>query len=284
MRRLRMEKPIYRLYARGVTALSLCAVAGYALLQAGPALTELIAVRGEFLMLLVPAMLAARIVTRQTGECAPRGALVFVLAGIALLPIPAGLALAAAASMAGMGRGVAGGYRGGMIGLAALTIAVALAEQCMLVLPVGLVLDLLEHILGKVETLLTLVALHDVPYQRFNSRLAHNTLHSSIDRRTRGPHALRQDRRAEPQLRRHHRASIQDIPATSRPSIEFDSCTSALGDLGLYLLAGALGVSFGFNVVGRVGRVITRSSNEYDLAEFVGLMEASTVDRAPSDR
>jgi diguanylate cyclase (GGDEF)-like protein len=138
MRRLRMEKPIYRLYARGVTALSLCAVAGYALLQAGPALTELIAVRGEFLMLLVPAMLAARIVTRQTGECAPRGALVFVLAGIALLPIPAGLALAAAASMAGMGRGVAGGYRGGMIGLAALTIAVALAEQCMLVLPVGL--------------------------------------------------------------------------------------------------------------------------------------------------
>ena len=124
-----MEQPINRLYARAATALVLCAVVVDAFVELGRALPDLIAARGVFLLLLVPAMLAARIVTRRTGECAPRGALLFVLAGVVLLPAPGGFALAAAASIAGLGRGVAGSYRGGLIGFTALAVAVTVAEH-----------------------------------------------------------------------------------------------------------------------------------------------------------
>jgi len=132
-----MEQPLHRLYARGATALIVCAVAVYALLELGRSLPELAAARGEFLLLLVPAVLATRIVTRQGGARAPRGALLFVLAGIALLPAPGGLALAAAASLAGLGRGVAGSNRGGLVGFAALVAAVTVAEHLEALIPLS---------------------------------------------------------------------------------------------------------------------------------------------------
>jgi len=124
-----MDQALYRIYTRGVTGLISCAVAVYALVELGRSLPELGAAAGSFLILLLPAMVAARIAATRPSDFAPRGALIFVLAGITLLPAPGGLALALGASVAGMGRGVAGTFRGGWIGFTALAVAVAVTEH-----------------------------------------------------------------------------------------------------------------------------------------------------------
>jgi diguanylate cyclase (GGDEF)-like protein len=123
-----MDQPPQRLYARGATALIAGAVTVYTLVELSANLHELQAAWQTILLLFASTMFAARISSSSGGNAAPRGALIFILAGIALLPAPGGVVLAAGAALAGRGRGLAGPRGDGWPAIAALIFAVAVTE------------------------------------------------------------------------------------------------------------------------------------------------------------
>ena len=124
-----MNTRLYRAYSRGLALLIALALGAYASAELSHSITELSGKLAILLCLLPPAIIAARR-GGAAAEAGPvRAALTFVLAAIALLPLPGGLLVAVTAGIAARGAGVAGPYRRGLASLVSMAVAVALAEH-----------------------------------------------------------------------------------------------------------------------------------------------------------
>ena len=124
-----MSEDGIRLYSRRAAWLLSVAVCLYAVGGAWVARAAWTpAVASRLVFLVAAAVLTAALATRRPVSRLPRSALVFVLAGLLLLPGPGGLAVALAAALAGRGAGVTGPWRPGVRAFAVVTTTLALVQ------------------------------------------------------------------------------------------------------------------------------------------------------------